>query len=77
MAIDASTLNQLRLQWPFPRSLHGRVIDALKRDGARAIAFDVQFTQPSADPAQDQALFDSVARAGNVVLGTTEVGGGL
>ncbi len=73
VAIDASTLNQLGLQWPFPRSLHARVIDTLKRDGARAIAYDIQFTQRS-KPAQDQALYDAVARAGNVVLGTTEVG---
>jgi adenylate cyclase len=75
VAIDPSTFSQLRLQWPFPRSLHGRVIDTLKRDGARAIAYDVQFTEAS-QPAQDQALYDAVARAGNVVLGTTEVGRG-
>jgi adenylate cyclase len=74
VAVDPSTLNQLGIQWPFPRSLHGRVIDVLKRDRARAIAFDVQFTQQSADPRQDIALYDAVARAGNVVLGTTEVG---
>lgn len=76
VAVDASTLNQLRIQWPFPRSLHGRVIDTLKRDGARAIAIDIAFTQPSADPNQDVALYDAIARAGNVVLGTTEVGPG-
>jgi adenylate cyclase len=75
VAIDPSTFNQLGLQWPFPRSLHGRVIDTLKRDGARAIAYDIQFTEPS-QPAQDNALYAAVARAGNVVLGTTFVGRG-
>jgi adenylate cyclase len=75
VAIDPSTFNQLGVQWPFPRSLHGRVIDTLKRDGARAIAYDIQFTEPS-QPAQDNALYAAVARAGNVVLGTTFVGPG-
>jgi adenylate cyclase len=75
VAIDAATINQLGVQWPFPRSLHGRVIDRLKRDGARAIAYDVQFTEPS-QPAEDNALYAAVARAGDVVLGTTFVGRG-
>lgn len=72
VAIDSATFDQLGVQWPFPRSLHGRVIDALHRDGARAIAYDVQFTEPT-QPAQDQALYSAVARAGDVALGTTEV----
>src|SRR5687767_6142441 len=41
--IDARTFQRLRTQWPFPRSMHGKVIDALSRDGARVIAYDVQF----------------------------------
>ena len=52
------------------------MIDNLKRDGAKVIAYDVQFTEPSEDPAQDNALIEAVRRAGNVVLATTEVGAG-
>lgn len=58
--------------WPLPRRFDAGVIDRLRADGARVIAFDVQFTEPT-DPADDNALFDAVARAGNVVLATTEV----
>ena len=73
VAIDANTFDKLGLQWPFPRSLHGRLIDRLHADGARAIAYDVQFTEPTT-PRQDNALIRAVQRAGNVVLSTTEVG---
>ncbi|MCW2967088.1 MAG: adenylate/guanylate cyclase with Chase sensor, partial [Solirubrobacteraceae bacterium] len=58
---------------PIPRRLHARMIDLLRRDGAKVIAYDFQFTQQT-DAADDNALFRAVARAGNVVLGTTIVG---
>jgi CHASE2 domain-containing sensor protein len=63
----------LHAQWPFPRRYEARVIDRLRRDGARVIALDIQFTEPT-DPIDDNALIRSVGRAGNVVLSTTEVG---
>jgi CHASE2 domain-containing sensor protein len=72
LAFDDRSFSVLRHQWPFPRRWDARVIDTLDADGARAIAVDVQFTEPS-DPADDNALFASVARAGHVVLATTEV----
>ena len=73
--IDDVTFNELKLQWPFPRSLHARVIDRLKAAGARTIAYDIQFTEET-EPAEDTALIEAVERAGNVVLATTEVGAG-
>jgi adenylate cyclase len=72
VGIGERSFTELGEQWPFPRSLHAEAIARLKRDGARAIAYDVQFTEPS-NPSDDQALADAVARAGNVVLATTVV----
>jgi CHASE2 domain-containing sensor protein len=72
VAIDDRTFNALGLRWPFPRRLDGDVIRILHADGARAIAFDVQFTEPS-DPTDDGDLYAAVAGARNVVLATTEV----
>jgi CHASE2 domain-containing sensor protein/predicted Ser/Thr protein kinase len=76
--VDDTTFNYFRnrnlpSQWPFPRRYHARVIDELHRAGARVIAFDVQFTEPT-DPVDDNALIEAVGHAGNVVLSTTEVG---
>jgi adenylate cyclase len=70
--IDDVTFDELGEQWPFPRSFHARLIDHLRRAGARAIAFDVQFTEPTT-PREDNALISAVGKAGGVVLATTEV----
>ncbi len=73
VAIDDKTFSVLRRQWPFPRRLHAKVIDRLAADGARAIAYDVQFTEPT-DERDDLALYESIARSKTpVVLATTEV----
>ena len=72
VAIDDVTFSELGVQWPFPRSLHGRVIDRLSAAGASAIAYDVQFTEPSTRR-EDNALVRATGDAGNVVLSTTEV----
>src|ERR1700680_2039189 len=78
VGVDATTFNYFRNQnlqarWPFPRRYHARVIDQLRRAGAKVIGFDVQFTEQS-DPVDDNALIEAVGRAHNVVLSTTEVG---
>jgi adenylate cyclase len=71
--IDARTFQELQQQWPFPRRMHAGVIDELRRAGAKAIAYDVQFTEPTT-PRQDEALMSAVARAhGRIVLATSEV----
>lgn len=63
LGIDEPSFQQLGQPWPFPRSLHARLIDRLVQDGAAAIGLDVVFADPSADPAQDAALVQAVARA--------------
>jgi adenylate cyclase len=81
VAIDNQTFIDLQVRWQdFKRAMHGKVIDRLRRDGARVIAYDIQFTEPSgdtdADILDDNALIDAVARTPNkVVLGTEETDG--
>ena len=72
VAIDEDTFSELRTTWPLPRTLHARVIDRLRRAGAEQIVYDVQFTEPSPQPAADVALFRAVERAGHVILATGE-----
>ena len=76
VAIDPETFASLdEVSWPYPRSLHARVIDRLRKAGARLIVYDVQFTEAT-KPDEDAALFESVRRAGNVILATSEIGDG-
>jgi adenylate cyclase len=73
VGIDEESFTELGEQWPFPRTLHAEAIKQLRQAGARVIGYDVQFTEPSDNPADDQELADSIAQAGNVVLATTAV----
>jgi len=55
--IDDDSIEALG-RWPWPRSVHARLIDALARSGAAAIVYDVLFTEPGAD---DPALARAIA----------------
>ena len=69
--VDDHTFTELGTQWPYPRSEHAEVINRLRKAGAKAIAVDIQFTEPTT-PKEDNELIESVARMGGVVLSTTE-----
>ncbi len=56
VAIDEPSMAEIGQQWPWPRALHARLIEALRKAGARAIGVDVIFAEPSADPVNDDAL---------------------
>lgn len=67
VSIDDASLTEIAKPWPWPRSLHAQLIDKLKAAGAAVIAFDIVFSQ-AGTPADDLALAQAIARAGNVVL---------
>src|SRR5881409_2744127 len=70
VTIDESSFQELSLQWPFPRALHGQLIDRIRADGPLVIGLDIIFDSDSMfGPTDDEALGAAVARAGNVVLG--------
>jgi adenylate cyclase len=58
--------------FPFQRRLYAQVIDNIAAAHPKAIAIDIQFTEPT-DVLDDNALITSVAKAGHVVLAATEV----
>ena len=68
VGIDEPSFSELRQRWPWPRGIHARLVDELARAGAAVVAFDVLFSEPSADRAQDAELARATAAAGNVVL---------
>src|SRR5262245_6679358 len=71
--IDDTTSRELQVRFPFPRSLHAQVINRISRENPKAIAYDVEFLQPT-KAAQDSALIGAVARAGpnKVVLADSQ-----
>lgn len=67
VAVDEPSYQELRLQWPFPRSLHARLLERLQADGAAAVGFDVVFAEPTT-PAEDGAFARAIAASRAVVL---------
>jgi len=56
------------LSWPWPYEVYTPIIEFCRRGGAKAIAFDLQFTEPGRyGPADDQKLADTMAGASDFV----------
>jgi len=89
VAIDVKTLETSRFgSFPFARRWDAQMIDTLRRDGAKTIAYDLIFDSASDNAQYDLDLFNAAARAhGQLVLpaqasdvngnGTTNVLGGV
>ncbi len=69
VAIDQPSFSELAMPWPWPRGMHGELIEALRRAGAKVIALDILISEPG-DPKQDQAL--AAAMGPDVVLAGME-----
>jgi adenylate cyclase len=67
VAIDEASLAELGLRWPWPRNLHGRLVEELHASGASVVGFDVIFSEP-ASPAEDAAFAGAIRKNGVVVL---------
>src|SRR5581483_6267324 len=60
--LDSLTIQELNIRPPFPRHYYAGVINNLKKAGAKVIALDFQFTEPT-DPKDDNALITAVGNA--------------
>jgi adenylate cyclase len=55
--------------WPWPRQLYGPIVDFCRRGGARAVIFDLLFTETSSyGPEDDQRLAQALTAGGQAVL---------
>ena len=60
---------EMGLSWPWPRETYGAIVDYLSRCGARAVALDILFTEPSSyGPEDDDALAGAIARNGRAAV---------
>jgi adenylate cyclase len=67
VGIDEESFSTLKLPWPWPRSVHGKLIKALRSSGARGIIMDIIFSDPS-NPQEDRAMAKAIQEQGEVVL---------
>lgn len=72
VTVDQPDLDFFKKQgvvWPWPRQLYAPIIEYCRQAGARAVIFDILFTETSSyGPEDDQRLAQAAAAAGNVVL---------
>ncbi len=64
VTIDSQSLQEAG-RWPWPRDRHATLIERLADAGARAVAYDVLFVEPSP---QDEVLAGAMRRSGAVYL---------
>jgi adenylate cyclase len=65
-------MNAMAGSWPWPRSVHGELIDHIAAQKPRGIAFDILFNEPDVyRPEHDAAFAEAVQRNRNVWLAMT------
>lgn len=67
IGIDEASFAEVGKQFPWPRSLHAKLIRSLADAGALVVAFDVLMADASVE-AEDAELAQAIAEAKNVVL---------
>ena len=71
IALDQASLDWAAknsgLGWPWPRQAYNLVISYLQRAGAKAVIFDVLYTEPSTVAGDDQEFATAIAGSGNFV----------
>ncbi|MGA1194028.1 MAG: CHASE2 domain-containing protein [Kiritimatiellia bacterium] len=70
--IDQNSLDwasrELGINWPWPRELQAVAVDFARRGGAKAIAYDMLYSEPSSYMVSDDVIFgESIAAAENFV----------
>jgi len=70
VAIDENSLKHMPERWAWPRSYYAKAVENLKKWGAKAIGFDIFFSEVTEkNPKQDKAFAEAIKKDGNVVLG--------
>jgi len=67
IAIDEASLNSIG-RWPWPRNIHAELINKLTEYQAKAILFDVIFSESSFNKKNDELLADAIKNNGTVNL---------
>ena len=65
--IGNDTIDKLG-KWPISRRFHASLVDALTTAGAKAIVFDIFFSEDSGDIEADTLFAEAIARSGKVYL---------
>jgi adenylate cyclase len=59
--------------WPWPREAYGPILDFCKRGGAKVVAFDVVYTEPSVYGVADDSAFGAAIARGPAFIGALQL----
>lgn len=75
-SLDWGAMPQRAWSWPWPREVYAPMLDVFRRGGARVVAFDLLFTEPSANGVADDASFGAAIRHSPPFVGAAFYGRG-
>ena len=67
VGIDETSFQAMEMQWPWPREVHGELVNQISKFNPKSIVFDVVFSEPS-NEVSDNHFAEAISNAKNVVL---------
>jgi len=67
IGIDETSFQAMEMQWPWPREVHGELVNEISKFNPKSIVFDVVFSEPSNENS-DNYFAEAISNAKKVVL---------
>ena len=67
VGIDETSFQAMEMQWPWPREVHGELVNQISNFNPKSIVFDVVFSEPSNENS-DNYFAEAISKAKKVVL---------
>jgi len=67
IGIDETSFQAMDMQWPWPREVHGELVNEISKFNPKSIVFDVVFSEPSNDES-DNYFAQAISNSKKVIL---------
>ena len=67
VGIDETSFQAMEMQWPWPREVHGELVNEISKFNPKSIVFDVVFSEPSNENS-DNYFAEAISNAKKIVL---------
>jgi len=67
VGIDETSFQAMDMQWPWPREVHGELVNEISKFNPKSIVFDVVFSEPS-NEVSDNHFAEAISNAKKVIL---------
>ena len=67
VGIDETSFQAMDMQWPWPREVHGELVNEISKFNPKSIVFDVVFSEPS-NEISDNHFAEAISNSKRVIL---------